>query len=446
MQQQEFTSIPDYALNSEKQLKTLNSSTGCGIVDAALTSSHFWSSYIMSVAANTSIPQLPDLTDITRYFRIEDFEPFLQMISAMVKSDHDRIVDWRCKKEELVGAIAQTEGPPLKLIHEELNRIELERFLLIPSVDELHHSCTEYRDHLAHRVMETVFAEMDAAGLVRPQVPFALISMGSDGREEQTLITDQDNLVVYGDDGGEAADCYFMEFSTRLVDRLEEAGFKRCTGDIMPTNQTWRGSFSQWRKRLFSIVRYEVKDIGKNTMDLIVMSDARYVAGDQGLASELIDMIRTMERDYFQVLWGMAKAATEMKLALGFMKRIWTEGTGEHKGEFNVKLMAWAPLVMNVRILAISQSIPATSTLERISLLKAEGSFSSSFARDLVDAYHVLTRQRILIQIKALKGIQSDPYYLNPYQLSTTEREQIRHAMIKVEELQKIIHANFHIV
>jgi len=400
----------------------------------------------MSMAAYTLTPRLPDLTDITRYCRIEDFEPFLQMISKTVTSDHDRIVDWRGNKERLVGSIEHTQGSPLRLIHEELNRIELERFLLIPSVQELHRSCTEYRDLLSKRVMESVFAEMDAAGLVRPQVPFALISMGSDGREEQTLITDQDNLIVYGDGGGEEADRYFIEFSTRLVDRLEEAGFKRCTGDIMPTNQTWRGSFSQWRKRLFSIVRYEVEDIGKNTMDLIVMSDARYVAGDQGLAAELIDMIRTMEQDYFQVLWGMAKAATEMKLALGFMKRIWTEGSGEHKGEFNIKLLAWAPLVMNVRILAINQSIPATSTMERISLLEAEGSFSSSFARDLVDAYLVLTRQRIQIQIKALKGIQKDSYYLNPYQLPTAEREKIRHAMVKIEELQKIIHANFHIV
>ena len=400
----------------------------------------------MSVAADILPPQLPDLSDITRYCRIEDFEPFLQMVSATVKSDHDSIVAWRCNKEELIGAIERTEGAPLKTIHEELNRIELERFLLVPAVHELHRSCTEYRDLLSHRVLETVLAEMDAAGLARPPVPFALISMGSDGREEQTLITDQDNLIVYGDGGGEVADRYFVEFSTRLVDRLEEAGFKRCTGDIMPTNQTWRGSFSQWRKRLFSIVRYEVEDIGKNTMDLIVMSDARYVAGDQGLASELIDMIREMERDYFQVLWGMAKAATEMKLALGFMKRIWTEGTGEHKGEFNVKLLAWAPLVMNVRILAINQSIPATSTLERISLLEAEGSFSSSFARDLVESYHILTRQRILIQIRALKGIQNDSYYLNPYQLSAAEHEQIRHAMIRIEELQKIIHANFHIV
>ena len=400
----------------------------------------------MSATAYTIPPELPDLTDITQYCRIEDFVPFLEMISTTVKSDYKCIVDWKCKKEQLVASIEQTEGSPLKTIHESLNQIELERFLLIPSVNELHQSCTRYRDLMSSHVMASVIAEMGVAGFMCPSVPFALISMGSDGREEQTLITDQDNLIVYGDGGGEAADHYFAEFSTRLVDRLEEAGFMRCTGDIMPTNPTWRGSFSQWRKRLLSIVRYEVEDIGKNIMNLIVLSDARHVAGDYELASELIDMIRSMERDYFQVLWGMAKAATEMKLALGFMKRIWTEGTGEHKGEFNVKLLAWAPLVMNVRILAINQSVPATSTLGRISLLEAEGSFSSSFANDLIDAYHVLTRQRILIQIKALKGIQSDSYYLNPYQLPTTEREQIRHAMIKIEELQKIIHANFHIV
>jgi signal-transduction protein with cAMP-binding, CBS, and nucleotidyltransferase domain len=270
--------------------------------------------------------------------------------------------------------------------------------------------------------------------------------MGSDGRKEQTLITDQDNLIVYGDGGGEQADKYFLEFASRLVDRLEEAGFQRCTGDIMPTNQTWRGSFSQWRKRLLSIVRYEVEDVAKNMMDLIVLSDARYVAGDQTLADRLIEMIRDMERDYFQVLWGMAKAATEMQLALGFLKRIWTESSGEHKGEFNVKLLAWAPLVMNVRILAINQSIPATSTVERISLLEKEGSFSASFTRDLIDSYHILTKHRILLQIRNIKGIQRDSYYLNPYQLPTEEREQIRHALIRIEELQKIIHTNFHIV
>jgi signal-transduction protein with cAMP-binding, CBS, and nucleotidyltransferase domain len=214
----------------------------------------------------------------------------------------------------------------------------------------------------------------------------------------------------------------------------------------MPSNPTWRGSLSQWRKRLFAIVRYEVEDFGKNMMDLIVLSDARYVAGDRKLADALITLIRDMEKDYFQVLWGMAKAATEMRLALGFLKRLWTEGSGEHKGEFNLKLLAWAPLVMNIRILAINQGIPATNTVERISQLQQEGSFSSDVAHGLRDAYQILTKHRILLQINVIKGIQTDSHYLNPYSLPKDEHEKIRHALIRIEELQKTIHTNFSIV
>lgn len=400
----------------------------------------------MSPLSNPVTTGLPDLKEITRYCFAEDIAPLLQLIRTTITSEQLRLSAWDGEQSTLIESIQHADGPELKIIHDKLNQIEMDRFLLTYSVSALHQSCTHYRDVLSVRAMNIVCREMESSGMTHPGVPFALISMGSDGRKEQTLITDQDNLIVYGDGSGELADEYFLEFASRLVDRLEEAGFKRCTGDIMPTNQSWRGSFSQWRKRLLSIVRYEVEDLGKNMMDLIVLSDARYVAGDQALADRLIEMIRDMERDYFQVLWGMAKAATEMQLALGFLKRLWTESSGEHKGEFNLKLLAWAPLVMNVRILAISQSIPATSTVERISFLETEGSFSANFASDLVKAYHTLTKHRILLQVKNIKGIQRDSYYLNPYQLPTEEREQIRHALVRIEELQKVIHTNFHIV
>src|SRR5512133_18946 len=390
--------------------------------------------------------QLPDLRTITRYCIAGEISTFLQSVNLTLKQDRQRMAEWSTRAAELGHAIDFTANHELKTIHDDLNQIEMERFLLTSSVSALHQSCTHYRDVLANRAMLLVAAEMEAAGRPLPSLPFALISMGSDGREEQTLITDQDYLIVYGDGGGEAADSYFLDYSTLLVDRLEEAGFMRCTGGIMPSNQTWRGSMSQWRKRLLAIVRYEAEDYAKNMMDLIVLSDARYVAGDRSLANELVTMIRDMEREYSRVLWGMAKAATEMKLALGFLKRLWTESSGEHKGEFNLKLLAWAPLVMNVRILSINQSIPATNTVERISLLEKEGSFSASMASDLRGAYHILTKHRILLQIKAIKGIQKDSYHLNPYQLSADERERIRHAIIKIEELQKIIHTNFSIV
>jgi len=396
--------------------------------------------------ADTFLRQLPNLCQITRFCTFDEITIFLKSVGTALAQDQHRLNSWTERLAELDRQIATTPYDSLRQIHDELNQVEQDRFLMTFSVSALHHSCTHYRDVLAKRAMEIVAAELEAAGRHMPDVPFALISMGSDGREEQTLITDQDYLIVYGDDGGAEADQYFIEYSTLLVDRLEEAGFKRCTGDIMPTNPTWRGSLSQWHKRLMAIVRYETADYAKNMMDLIVLSDARYVAGDQGLAEELVTTIRDMEREYSRVLWGMAKAATEMKLALGFMKRLWTEGSGEHKGEFNLKLLAWAPLVMNVRILAINQGIPATNTVERITHLEKEGSFSATMASDLRAAYHVLTKQRILLQIKAIKGIQKDSYHLNPYQLPAEEREKIRHALVRIDELQKMIHTNFSIV
>ena len=374
-------------------------------------------------------------------------DEFLTEMKTTVESCISWMEELNSSQKELLLRIPAT-GSCMELgaIHDELNRIEMERFLRIPSVPALHGSCTNYRDALAERAMELVAEEMSAGGTPPPELPYALISMGSDGREEQTLITDQDYLIVYGDGGGEEADDWFRSFSELLVERLVEVGFKKCTGDIMPSNPTWRGSLSQWRKKLLAIVRYEYADYGKNLMDLIVLSDARYVAGDKGLATELVELIRRLEQDYFHVLWGMAKAATEMRLALGFLKRIWTEGSGEHKGEFNLKLLAWAPLVMNIRIISINQGIPATSTLERIELLKREGSFSAGMAAGLTDAYHILTRYRALQQIKVIKGIQNDSYYINPYQLPAEEREKIRQSLLKIEDLQKVIHANFHIV
>ncbi len=381
------------------------------------------------------------------YLDAQETDVFLNELKNAVDSSLTWIEELNSSQNRLLLQIAATHDcPKLGVIHDELNRIEMERFLRLPSVPALHSNCTEYRDVLAERAMELVAAEMVSNGSPPPELPYALISMGSDGREEQTLITDQDYLIVYGDGGGEDADDWFRRFSELLVERLVEVGFKKCTGDIMPSNPTWRGSMHQWNRKLLAIVRYEYEDYGKNLMDLIVLSDARFVAGDKVLAHELVELIRRLEKDYFHVLWGMAKAATEMRLALGFLKRIWTEGSGEHKGEFNLKLLAWAPLVMNIRIISINQGIPATSTLERIQLLHKEGSFSASMAAGLTAAYHILTRYRALQQIKVIKGIQNNSYYINPYQLPNEEREKIRQALLKIEDLQKVIHANFHIV
>lgn len=392
------------------------------------------------------LEQLPPLQQLTCYCTLPEISLALEEIRTDLATVRRRFESWDEQSLLQQQQIADADPLTLKKLHDALNQIELERFSLSQSAVNLHRFCTHYRGLLAERALQLVTEDMLTSGLGSPPVPYALISMGSDGREEQTLITDQDYLIVYGEGGGEQADHWFADFGTRLVDCLEIVGFKRCTGDIMTSNPTWRGSFKQWRKRLFAIVRYEVEDFAKNMMDLIVLSDARFVTGDRTIGAQLIELIRDMEKEHFQVLWSMARAATEMKLALGFMRKLWTEPSGEHKGEFNIKLLAWAPLVMNIRILAMSQGIPATNTVERITYLEQEGSFSQEMADGLREAYEILTRHRILLQIKQIKGIQKDSYYLDPLLLNSEEREHLRQAVILVEDLQKLIRTNFNIV
>ena len=88
----------------------------------------------------------------------------------------------------------------------------------------------------------------------------------------------------------------------------------------------------------------------------------------------------------------------------------------------------------------------ATNTIQRINYLEQEGSFSAEMASGLREAYDILTQHRILLQIKQIKGIQKDSHYLDPLMLDNDEREQLRQAVVRVEELQKMIHTNFNIV
>jgi signal-transduction protein with cAMP-binding, CBS, and nucleotidyltransferase domain len=347
-------------------------------------------------------------------------------------------------RAEMLARAAQSDSyPELCEIEHALTALEIARFLSSGSVTGLHRGCTEYRDLLAARTTALVVGELEAQGQGPPPLPFALVSMGSDGREEQTLVTDQDYLIVYADGGGEAADDYFRIFSELLVERLAEVGFAKCTGDIMPSNPTWRGSRQQWKRRLMAIVRYEYEEYAKNLMDLIVLSDARYVAGDRLIAADLIELIHDFEQSYFQVLWGMARAATEMKVGLGLLGGLWTDRAGEHKGKLNLKLLGWAPLVMNVRILAVNMGATATNTLKRIALLEEDKRLSPANAAELQEAYHVLTRHRILLQICKLRGECADSYYLNPETLSDDAEEELRRALVSIKDLQKVIQTNF---
>ena len=116
------------------------------------------------------LQHLPDLRLITRYCTASEISTFLRSITASLEQDRQRIAGWNAKLRELDHGIDSTPHQGLKAIHDELNQIELERFLMTYSVSALHHSCTHYRDVLANRAMALVAAEMASAGRPTPDL------------------------------------------------------------------------------------------------------------------------------------------------------------------------------------------------------------------------------------------------------------------------------------
>jgi signal-transduction protein with cAMP-binding, CBS, and nucleotidyltransferase domain len=227
--------------------------------------------------------------------------------------------------------------------------------------------------------------------------------------------------------------------------KMEEAGISRCSGGIMPVNEDWRGSLTQWHDRLTTMFRFKRSDWEKNILNLIALMDARFICGDRDLGIGFGDMVRSRARDNSEAIRQMARVVSAMRLSKGFLRRFIIEAEGAHKGEFNIKLLAWMPLVMCIRLLAVDVGIDATSTLERIIQLKNGGHLADKTADELTRAYHIITGHRITQQLKRLKRIVDDDCYINPYELPNDEREELKNAIGWIDELQTMMRSRFSI-
>ncbi len=318
----------------------------------------------------------------------------------------------------------------------------------VPMVQEL---CTVAREAIVERVLELARRELFFAGS-HCEAPLALLAVGSAGRKEELLFSDQDYLFLHGfgeiisiHPGEELAD-HFGMLGSLFSRKLEAVGISKCPGGIMPVNEDWRGSLQQWQERLATMFRFEKKDWDKNILNLIALMDVRFICGDRELGQGFGTFVRSQVKDNPQAIRHMARVVSSMRLSKGFLKRFVVEAEGEHKGEFNLKVLAWMPLVMCIRLLAVNFGVEETSTGERIHRLQSGGHLSSAMAEDLNEAYHVITRHRLHQQNMLRKGIIDDACYINPHQLPGPARETLRKAIGTIDELQNLIRSAFSMV
>jgi len=402
---------------------------------------------------NVSLPQIGTAVSaqVSR-LDISSGEALLAGVAKIVAPLQEMMVYAHGQQRDLVAeAAAAVDTTVLRSINDRAVSVSVTLFAALRSVLMVQDICTDVRDAIAERALELSRQELFFSGM-HCEIPLALLSVGSDGRREQSLFTDQDYLFLHGSGDGvslqfeEASAEYFGMLGAVFADKMAEAGIPKCSGGIMPANEDWRGSLPQWQDRLTTLFRFERNDFEKNILNLIALMDTRFISGNKKLGLGFGKLVRSRVRENNQAIQQMARVVGAMKLSKGFLRRFIVEGEGIHTGEFNFKAMALMPLVMSLRLLAVNVGIEETSTVERIYRLQREGHLSEKMASGLDDAYHTFTRLRILQQMKRLKRIIDDDCYINPYELPGEEREELKNAIGRIEELQSMVRGRFAVI
>ncbi|MBN2249524.1 MAG: CBS domain-containing protein [Campylobacterales bacterium] len=266
----------------------------------------------------------------------------------------------------------------------------------------------------------------------------ALILLGSEGRSEQIMRTDQDNALIF-EEGFEPEDA--KEVTERFIGVLDEIGFPRCSGGIMVINEKWRKSLSAYKSEIDSAIEHPDYE---RLMDLAILFDAVAVAGKSALHDEIKTYLIKQFANNRPILAYFAKAIETFESPLGLFSRFVSKDR-EHKGEIDIKKGALFALVHGCRALALEYGISATNTSLRIKELNNAGFMDKETATELMEALEVLHTFRLHAQIeKSHKGSKIDNY-ISVEDLSKLERDLLKDALKSVDQFRKLVAHHFHL-
>ena len=333
----------------------------------------------------------------------------------------------------LAGLIKETDQVQQALITERAYASEI-----CSLVNELY-------DRVTRKVIEIAEEQLAAEGWGAPPAKYCFINMGSAGRREQFSRTDQDNGIVFEDAGDESADLaagYFLALGKRIVEGLEECGFKRCAGEVMADNPAWCRPISIWKNNINNWVnKLENVDIRNMTIFL----DYRYLAGNEALYEELKRFTTRLFRDSSHALLFMAEDDLKHKIPLNMFGQIITEKLSGGRRMVNLKSSVMVHLVDSIRIFSLREGITETNSFDRIRQLKERGVFKADDAELFETAYESLLMFRIRTAIEnTTKGEEPDNY-IDPKKLTKKERALLIESMATVNRLQSLTAHTFHV-
>ena len=282
------------------------------------------------------------------------------------------------------------------------------------------------------------FLALALASLGEAPAPFAYLVLGSEGREEQTLVSDQDSALIFDPPPGSdphQLQAYFLALAERSGDWLEQAGYPLCKGGMMARNPRWCQPLSAWRSHFQGWIQLPEP---QNLLEFSTFFDFRCLSGEPSLALNLRNLVQEELAATPAFLGHLAQATLHHKAPLGFFGNLVPHA--HHAVDIKEAL---APLVHIARLYALRHNLPERSTLERFQRLKEMGILSATGFEELAQAYDFAVSFRLKHQADALAAGTPADNLVDLKSLTHLEESQLKQAFGQVSLLQKKVSFDF---
>lgn len=284
------------------------------------------------------------------------------------------------------------------------------------------------------RAFKQRLLELAEQALGPPPVPYCFLALGSMARQEQGLVTDQDNALVLDNRFDPTAhDGYFEALARFVTEGLARCGYTLCSGDVMATNPRWRQPLRVWQGYFRDWIE---RPTAEGLLHSNIFFDLDGVYGRTDWADALRRDIARQARQHPRFLASMARNALLRTPPLGFFRNLVLEADGRHSAGINLKRRGTAPLTDLIRVHALSVGSEALNSFDRLDEVIRAGVLPPGRGPDLHDALEFLSFVRLRTQAEDLKAGLEPGNTVSPERLSAFERKSLRDAFLVLSQAQ----------
>jgi CBS domain-containing protein len=263
---------------------------------------------------------------------------------------------------------------------------------------------------------------------------FCWIALGSEGRNEQTLSSDQDNGIIFAvPEGGSAKEIrnLLVPFARGINEALADYGFPLCKGNIMASNPEWCLALFEWKDRFATWI-----DQGdpESLLNATIFFDFRPIYGESRLAENLRQWLSPHAQQNRRFLHQMAANAMRSRPPLGWLRGFTPIKEGDHADTIDIKMNGTTLFVDAARIYSLQAGVTATNTDERLRLSASRLNFVQGEVEAWIDAFHFIRWLRLKNESEH-PGIEAG-HYIRPAHLNSFERETLRQALLQARRLR----------